>query len=174
MIAASDEGSTVDKILISSCLLGEPVRYDGTPRGLDQPLLRQWHAEGRLIGICPEMAGGLPCPRPAAEIQGGQGAAVWRGTARVLTRDGGDVSAAFMAGAQQALSLCQRLGIRFALLKARSPSCGGQHNYDGSFSGTLVTGSGVTAALLRQQGIRCFDEQQLAQLAALLDRNPAR
>lgn len=160
----------MDKILISRCFLGEPVRYDGQPRPLDHPLLQRWQQQGRLVSICPELAGGLSCPRPAAEIVGGQGSDVLSGKARVITRAGTDVSTAFIDGAEAALRLCQQFQIRFALLKARSPSCGSRDSYDGSFSAQLVAGSGVTAALLQQQGIACFDETQLPQLAQLLDR----
>ena len=160
----------MDKILISRCLLGDPVRYDAQGRTLDHFLLRRWRQQGRLVALCPELAGGLPCPRPAAEIQGGQGGAVITGRARVLTAQGADVSQAFIAGAAAALARCQTQGIRFALLKARSPSCGSRDSYDGSFGARVVAGAGVTAALLQRHGIACFDETQLAELAARLDR----
>ncbi|MCY1283168.1 hypothetical protein D9M68_328320 [compost metagenome] len=148
------------KILVSRCLLGERVRYDGGSHGpLD--LLAQWQAEGRVVPLCPEVAGGLPTPRPPAEIPGGQGAAVLDGTRPVLTDAGEDVSAAFLAGAGQALALVRAHGIRLAVLKARSPSCGNLENYDGSFSGRKVAGEGVTAALLQRAGVQVFNEEQL-------------
>lgn len=162
----------MDKILISRCLLGEPVRYDGVAKLVEHPLLQQWQQQGRLVPICPEMAGGLGCPRPAAEIRGGQGLAVLDGRTAVMTRSGRDVSAAFVCGAEAALQLCKEQQIRFALLKSRSPSCGSQQTYDGSFDGSLVAGAGVTAALLSRQGIRCYDESQLELLAAQLDQIP--
>lgn len=161
----------MDRILVSRCLLGEPVRYDGQPKTLRHPLLSQWHQQQRLVPVCPELAGGLPCPRPPAEVAQGRGDRVIDGSAVVICNDGTDVTAAFLRGAQIALRQCQQQQIRFALLKARSPSCGSQDGYDGSFSGTLAEqGIGVTAALLINHGIQVFDETQLEQLASQLDR----
>lgn len=148
------------RILVSRCLLGHRVRYDGGAHG-PYDLLQQWLDEGRVVALCPEVAGGLPTPRPPAEIAGGQGAQVLDGRLPVLTIDGADVTSAFVAGAQQALALVHEHGIRLALLKARSPSCGNLENYDGSFSGVRVAGEGVTAALLRRAGVQVFNEQQL-------------
>lgn len=148
------------KILVSRCLLGHRVRYDGGAHG-PYDLLQQWLDEGRVVALCPEVAGGLPTPRSPAEIAGGQGAQVLDGRLPVLTIDGADVTSAFVAGAQQALALVHEHGIRLALLKARSPSCGNLENYDGSFSGVRVAGEGVTAALLRRAGVQVFNEQQL-------------
>lgn len=151
----------MEKILVSRCLLGHRVRYDGGAHGpFDQ--LGVWLAEGRVVALCPEVAGGLPTPRPPAEIPGGQGVQVLEGTARVLTEAGEDVSAAFVEGAQQALTLVQQHGIRLAVLKARSPSCGNRETYDGTFSGHKVAGEGVTAALLRRAGVQVFNEHELA------------
>lgn len=148
------------RILVSRCLLGHRVRYDGGAHG-PYDLLQQWLDEGRVVALCPEVAGGLPTPRLPAEIAGGQGAQVLDGRLPVLTIDGADVTSAFVAGAQQALALVHEHGIRLALLKARSPSCGNLENYDGSFSGVRVAGEGVTAALLRRAGVQVFNEQQL-------------
>ncbi|HSX69782.1 MAG TPA: DUF523 domain-containing protein [Pseudomonas sp.] len=159
----------MEKLLVSRCLLGHRVRYDGGAHG-PYDLLQQWQNEGRLVPLCPEVAGGLPTPRPPAEIPGGQGGGVLEGRLPVLTDDGEDVTAAFVAGAEIALRLVQQHGLRVAVLKARSPSCGNSHNYDGSFSGTLVEGEGVTAALLRRHGVRVFNEGQLAEAAAELAR----
>lgn len=153
--------AAVEKILVSACLMGQRVRYDGGAHGpFDQ--LGLWQAEGRLVVVCPEVAGGLPTPRPPAEIPGGQGVQVLEGHAQVLTEAGEDVSAAFLAGAQLALALVQRQGIRLAVLKSRSPSCGNRETYDGSFSGRKVAGEGVTAALLRRAGVQVFNEHELA------------
>ncbi len=157
----------MEKLLISACLLGQRVRYDGG--GFDPvQLLLDWQSEGRLVVVCPEVAGGLPTPRPPAEIPGGQGALVLAGEQVVVTDQGEDVSAAFIRGAEQALALVRKHRIRYALLKARSPSCGNVENYDGSFSGVRVSGEGVTAAALRQAGVRVFNEEQLGELRALL------
>ncbi|ANC00797.1 hypothetical protein AB688_01190 [Pseudomonas putida] len=152
--------SESSKVLVSACLLGQPVRYDGRDSG-HPDLLKQWQAEGRVVPLCPEVAGGLPTPRPAAEIQGGQGGQVLDGQVQVLTVAGEDVSAAFLSGARQALALVRRHGIRVAVLKSGSPSCGNRLTYDGSFSGVKVTGEGVVAALLRREGVRVFSELEL-------------
>lgn len=157
----------MSKILVSACLLGQAVRYDGGAHGPFAELLH-WQAQGRVLPLCPEVAGGLPTPRPAAEILGGQGAQVLDGQVPVRSIEGADVSAAFIAGAQLAERLVQQHGIRIAVLKARSPSCGNRHSYDGSFSGTLVAGEGVTAAALRRLGVQVFNETQLAEAEAAL------
>lgn len=159
----------MEKILVSRCLLGQSVRYDGGAHGpLD--LLLRWQAEGRVVPLCPEVFGGLPTPRPPAEIAGGQGERVLNGELAVLTVDGIDVSAAFLAGAREALRLCAEHGIRLAVLKARSPSCGNHENYDGSFSGVRVPGEGVTAAALRRAGVRVFNEDELELIECWLEQ----
>lgn len=150
----------MQKILVSACLLGQAVRYDGGAHG-PFTLLQQWQQQGRVVALCPEVAGGLSTPRPPAEIVGGQGAQVLDGLVTVRNIDGTDVSAAFIAGAQLAERLVRQHAIRVAVLKARSPSCGNQQSYDGSFSGTLVAGEGVTAAALRRLGVQVFNESQL-------------
>ena len=148
----------MDKILVSACLLGEPLRYDGGDNRFEHPLLQQWHREDRLIGICPETAGGLPTPRPAAEIRDG----------RVWTQAGEDVTYAFERGAEAALELCRLHHIRLALLAARSPSCGNEFIYDGRFRGRLIPGAGITAARLQAEGIRVFNPEQIEQAAEYL------
>jgi uncharacterized protein YbbK (DUF523 family) len=157
----------MQKVLVSRCLLGHPVRYDGGAGGPFE-VLSQWQAEGRVVGLCPEVAGGLPTPRPAAEIPGGQGVQVLAGQALVLTEAGDDVSAAFLRGAQLALEQVREHGIRIAVLKANSPSCGNRLTYDGTFSGVKVSGEGVTAALLRREGVQVFSELELPEAALAL------
>ncbi|MBC3414178.1 DUF523 domain-containing protein [Pseudomonas sp. SWRI51] len=154
--------SELPKVLVSACLLGQPVRYDGRASG-HPGLLQAWQAEGRVVALCPEVAGGLPTPRPAAEIPGGQGGQVLDGQAQVITVVGEDVSAAFLAGAQLAVALVRRHGIRVAVLKSGSPSCGNRLTYDGSFTGVKVAGEGVTTALLRREGVQVFSELELDQ-----------
>lgn len=157
----------MEKILVSRCLLGHRVRYDGGAHG-PFDLLGVWQSEGRIVPLCPEVAGGLPTPRPPAEIPGGQGGAVLDGRVAVVTVGGEDVTTAFVAGAEAALELIARHGIRLAVLKARSPSCGNLENYDGSFSGTRVTGEGVTAAALKRAGVAVFNETELVAAQRLL------
>ncbi len=154
------------KILVSACLLGQKVRYDGGDKAVSHPLLAAWAEEGRLVPICPEVAAGFPTPRPPAEIAVDGGEAVLAGAARVYERTGADVTGFYLAGAEAALDLARRHEIRLALLTDRSPSCGSALIYDGAFAGATRTGVGVTTALLRQNGIRVFSERQIDRLAA--------
>lgn len=149
----------MQKILVSACLLGEKVRYNGTGKLLSHPAIVQWQKENRLIPVCPEVSGGLTTPREPAEIQSDQS---------VLTSNGTNVSAQFNLGAQIALNLCHRHKIQYALLKARSPSCGNEKVYNGKFTNSLVDGIGITASLLMENGIRVFNEEQIEQLVAAL------
>lgn len=161
----------MQKILVSRCLLGHRVRYDGGASGpFDQ--LQQWLDEGRVVPLCPEVAGGLPTPRAAAEIPGGQGAQVLDGQVAVITTEGDDVSGPFLSGAYQALEHVREHGIRIAVLKANSPSCGNLLTYDGTFRGVKVPGEGVTAALLKRHGVRVFSELELPEAALALKALP--
>ncbi|MBB5135066.1 uncharacterized protein YbbK (DUF523 family) [Thermocatellispora tengchongensis] len=156
----------MERILVSACLLGREVRYDGGSKRSDDALLAAWRAEGRLVPFCPEVEGGLPVPRPPAEIEGGAGGeAVLSGAARVLTPAGDDVTGAFLAGARAALAAARSFSVRIAVLKEGSPSCGALAVYDGSFSGRKTPGSGVTTALLERDGIRVFGEDRIAEAA---------
>jgi uncharacterized protein YbbK (DUF523 family) len=152
---------TQPKLLVSACLLGNPVRYDGKSKTLDHDGLQHLQQQGRIIAFCPEVAGGLPVPRPAAEIVAGDGIAVIAGTAKVITREGDDVSEFFLAGAEQALALCRQHDIGTALLTELSPSCGSGHIYDGSFTRQPIIASGVTTALLQQHGVKVFNQFQI-------------
>lgn len=148
-------------ILVSACLLGEAVRYNGLDKRSPHPVLARWIEERRVIPICPEVAGGLPVPRPPAEISGGMGGdAVLRGASTVVTNSGVDVTDAFIRGAELALRTALARGARVALLKEGSPSCGSGYVYDGTFSRVRRDGAGVTAALLRSSGLRVFSEHQ--------------
>ena len=158
------------RILVSACLAGEPLRYDGSDALIADSRFLQWQSEGRLIAVCPEVSGGLSVPRIPAEIVSGDGDAVLAADCRVVNVMGTDVTAAFLAGAERALSLCQQYGITIALLTEFSPSCGISQINDGSFSRTRVAGTGVTAALLRQNGIAVFNQFQLDEIEALLKR----
>jgi len=144
----------VIRILVSSCLLGAPVRHDARDKKCDHAVLQRWIEEGRVVSVCPEMLGGLGTPRPPAEI-------VNDGSRRVMTREGRDVTPAFEAGARAAADEASANGVRIAILKANSPSCGSSFIYDGTFSGTRVEGDGITAALLRRNGIAVFSEEEL-------------
>jgi len=148
------------RVLVSACLLGAEVRHHGGAATIEHPILRRWRDECRIVGIYPEMAGGLPSPRPPSEIRG----------LRVVTSGGVDVTPEFETGATKAVQMARELGIRVAVLKSRSPSCGTSQVYDGSFSGRLVAGDGVTAAALRREGVEVFDETQLEEADAALCR----
>ncbi|MEU8357255.1 DUF523 domain-containing protein [Nonomuraea sp. NPDC048882] len=159
----------MERILVSACLMGRKVRFDGRAKTSSDAWLAGWREEGRLVPYCPEVEGGLPIPRPAAEIEGGAGgAAVLAGAAQVLASDGSDVTAAFVSGARGALAAARSHGVRMAVLKEGSPSCGVLSIYDGSFQGRRAPGQGVTTALLEQHGIRVFTEEQLDEAAAYL------
>ncbi|MET8052355.1 MULTISPECIES: DUF523 domain-containing protein [unclassified Streptosporangium] len=159
----------MERILVSACLMGRKVRYDGAAKTSGDALLAAWRRQGRLVPFCPEVEGGLPVPRPAAEIEGGAGgAAVLSGTARVLTTGGADVTAAFLAGAQAALAVARSFDVKVAILKEGSPSCGSLTVYDGTFAGRRVPGHGVTSALLELHGIAVFGEDRITEAAARL------
>ena len=156
-------------VLVSACLLGAPVRYDGRAQDLRSAVLARWQAAGLVLPLCPELAGGLPVPRPPAEIEAGaQGWQVWLGQARVRDAEGGDPTAAFKTGAAAALDLVQRHGLRIAVLKEGSPSCGSARIASGHFDGAKRAGEGLTAALLRRHGVQVFSEHELDAAAAAL------
>ena len=150
------------KILVSACLLGRPVRYDGSAKALTDQALERWQAEDRLVTICPELAAGFAVPRPQAEIGGGRsGPDVLAGRAQVIDATGADVTGLYVAGARAALSLAKASDCRFALLTDGSPSCGSRFIYDGRFAGRKHAGAGVTTALLRNNGIEVFAESEI-------------
>jgi uncharacterized protein YbbK (DUF523 family) len=131
-------------------------------------VLERWAAEGRLVPFCPEVAGGLPVPRPAAEIVAGDGRAVLAARAAVRDRSGGDLTSVFVQGARAALEAARAAGARLAVLKDGSPSCGTAAIHDGTFSGRRREGPGVTAALLEENGLRVFSERELDEAEACL------
>lgn len=147
-------------LLVSACLLGVNCKYNGGCNRHPEVLS---YLDGRQdwIPICPEQIGGLATPRVPAEIQGGDGEAVLKGQAKVVTRDGKDVTEAFIKGAQEVLKIAQLTGAREALLKERSPSCGSGQIYDGTFNGGKIDGVGVTAALLKLAGFEVISEEDL-------------
>lgn len=143
------------RILVSACLLGCTCRYDGQSQARKKIL--ELAPKHELVPICPEQLGGLPTPRQPAEIQGQQ----------VIRRDGADVTKEYQKGAEQAAYLCDLLHCDLAILKARSPSCGSGKIYDGTFSGVLTSGDGMTARLLRKKGVRVFNEENFEDAEAL-------
>lgn len=159
----------MEYVLVSACLVGESVRYNGGDKLCDHQVMQRWLREGRVVPVCPEVAGGLPVPRPPAEIAGGAGGQrVLDGETRVLDDAGRDVTEHFVRGAEIALANALAKNIRVAVLKEGSPSCGTGYTYDGSFTGTRVPDTGVTAARLRRAGIRVFSEAELEEAGNLL------
>ena len=133
--------------MVSACLAGHPCRYDG--RSNLRPEIASLVEAGQAVPVCPEVLGGLPTPRTPGERKGD----------RVLSAKGEDVTSAFASGAEAALYIAEECGCCAAILKARSPSCGCGHIYDGTFTRTLVDGDGLFAELLRKKGFQLFTEE---------------
>ena len=155
------------KILVSMCVVGHPVRYNGSAKTAAHEALERWQREGRLVPVCPELAGGFSVPRPPAEIAHGEsGQRVLSGAARIVDVNGTDVTAPFVSGAHTALALARTHDCRFAIPDG-SPSCGSTFIYDGSFENRRHAGAGVTAAL-REHGIEVFADTEIDALDARL------
>lgn len=135
--------------LCSACLLGIRCRYDG--QGMPNEKVREMAAREILIPVCPEQLGGLPTPRTPAEIRDG----------RVMTEDGRDVTEFFIRGARETLELARVYGIREAVFKQNSPSCGCGRVYDGTFSGKRIDGDGITTRMLKENGIRVVSDEEI-------------
>ena len=138
-----------EKILVSACLFGLSCRYDGKEKPDERVIALKEKYE--LVPFCPEIYGGLETPRTPSE----------RVDDKVIMKNGRDVTENYKRGAEGALYLCKTMGIKKAVLKERSPSCGNGKIYDGSFSGTLKDGDGVTAELLKKNGIEVFGESEV-------------
>lgn len=143
-------------ILISACLCGLNCKYNGG-NNLNEPLLNILKA-GKALLICPEQMGGLQTPRKPCEIVGGTSKDVLEGKARVLNTAGEDRSKEFLKGAYETLKLAKTINAEYVVLKSKSPSCGADMIYDGSFSGKLKAGSGITAQLLINNGFKVINE----------------
>ncbi|MBG0751898.1 MULTISPECIES: DUF523 domain-containing protein [Pectobacterium] len=155
----------MSNILISACLSGFPVRYNGTEKKSVGGYLAQWRQQKRLITFCPELAAGFSTPRPSAEIIPATcGNSVITAGAKVVEATGADVTERYILGAWLALQMAQQHNCRFALLTEGSPSCGSRIIYSGLFDGSQTAGSGVTAELLRRHGIDVFSDREIEQL----------
>ena len=162
------------KILVSSCLLGEDVKYDGGNNSIAlnpkvsfslKELFMDILCENEIYSFCPEVSGGLKTPRTPAEI-------VKRDKPFIVqTQNGEDVTINFLLGAKKALDLCIEEDIKVALLKANSPSCGNIKTYDGTFSNTLIDSAGLSAKLLKENGITVFNEEELKELSKFIKTN---
>ena len=140
------------RILGSACLMGVGCRYDGKSNQL--PQLEQLMKQHTCIPVCPEILGGLPTPRVPAERQG----------SKIMTQDGQDVTQQFVRGTAEVLRLADLYHCKAALLKERSPSCGSEQIYDGTFTKTLTEGDGLTAEMLKRKGIAVYGESQIGEL----------
>ena len=141
-------------LLISRCLLGDPCRYDGKSKPLSAETLQTLRERYKLIPVCPEVLGGLPTPRTPSERQGD----------RVVMKTGADVTKEYRRGAEAALQAARENQVCAAVLKERSPSCGKGNIYDGSFTGTLKNGNGVTAEVLLNAGFTVYGESEIETL----------
>ncbi len=146
--------------LCSACLLGVKCAWHGEDRYRNEKAIELSRRE-KLIPVCPERLGGLSTPRPSAEIQNGSGEDVLDGKAKVLDKKGEDVTEQFLKGAQKVLEIARERGATNFIGKARSPSCGCGKIYDGTFSGKLVKGDGVTTALLKKNGVKIIPEKDI-------------
>lgn len=144
-------------ILVSACLLGYNCKYNGGNN--KNPQIIELLKGKEIIPVCPEELGGLTTPRTACEIIDGTGKDVLEGNCRVLNKEGFDLTPNFIEGAKKTLAKAQEAGCELAILKSRSPSCGVNYIYDGSFSSKLRSGDGVTTALLKQHGIKVVNEE---------------
>jgi len=146
------------KVLISGCLYGDLVRYDGKPVDFKEPLFLKWKEEGRLIPFCPEVFGGLEVPRSDCQRRGD----------KVFNRLGEDVTEEFIKGSREAVRIAKENDIAFAIMKERSPTCGSSIIYDGTFSGNRIPGEGVAVEMLRKQGFLVFNEDSLSEANEVL------
>jgi len=147
------------KILISACLLGQNVKYDGTHNSIKEiPFIKKLIALDMLIPICPEVEGGLPTPRPKAEII----------NKKVKNIEKIDITEQFLLGAKKTCEIAEKNSIKIAILKSRSPSCGEGFVYDGNFNKTLVKGDGITVKALKNMGIKVFSEDELEKVEKLI------
>ena len=162
------------KILVSACLLGEDVRYDGNNSSIAfnpkvsfslKELFMDILCDNEIYSFCPEVAGGLGVPRIPAEI-------IKRDKPFIVqNQNGEDVTINFLLGAKKALDICKEENIKVALMKANSPSCGNIKTYDGTFTKNLIEASGLTAKLLKENGIEVFNENELKELLKFIKTN---
>lgn len=146
----------MEKILVSACLIGDKVRYDG--RGNYNPNIKYILENFDVIPFCPEVEGGLPIPRIPSEIKNGE----------VINKEGKNVTRNFVEGANKALNIVSYFNITTAILKENSPSCGVHNIHDGNFNNKLIEGEGITTKLLRQHGVKIISENEIEQF--LIDK----
>lgn len=145
-------------ILVSSCLAGLKVRYNGT-HSLDDRVAKLIE-ENKAVTVCPELLGGFSTPREPAEIIGGDGEDVLDGVAKVVEKSGKDVTELYLKGAYAALEMAKNINATLVVLKENSPSCGSTTIYNGEFKSKKVVGNGVTSSLLKRNGFKVISEEQ--------------
>jgi len=145
----------MEKILCSACLLGIRCNYKG--EGSSNEKVLKLLGEKVLIPVCPEQLGGLPTPREPIELTG-DGLKVLTWEARAVTESGADVTAELLRGAEEVLRIAKLFNAKLAIMKRGSPSCGCGEIYDGTFTGSIVRGDGVTTALLKAYGVKVIPE----------------
>lgn len=144
-------GVFMRKILVSACLCGQKLRYNGSAALCENKVLKKWIAEGRVIPVCPECLGGLSVPRDPCEQKSGH----------IIAKGGADFTEAFRKGAEATVRIARENDVAFCVLKENSPSCGSSFIYDGTFSGTKIAGEGVATAMLREAGFPVYSEEIL-------------
>ncbi|KZR57648.1 DUF523 domain-containing protein [Bacillus badius] len=154
-------------ILVSSCLAGLEVRYNGS-HSLDSSV-RDLIKNGKAIAVCPELMGGFSTPREPAEIVGGTGEDVLRGTAKVIEKSGRDVTELYIKGAYETLEKAKEVNASIVVLKEYSPSCGSTMIYNGEFQHKKMAGIGVTAALLLKNQVKVVSEEKLHSILAEIE-----
>jgi uncharacterized protein YbbK (DUF523 family) len=146
-------------IIVSACLCGINCKYNGG-NNINEKVVELLKS-GKALPLCPEQLGGMSTPRPPHEISKGNGEDVLNGTAKVIDKMGTDNSKAFIRGAEETLKAALQCGAKIAILKSKSPSCGLEMIYDGTFTGTLKEGNGVTCEILMRNGIKVFTEEDI-------------
>ena len=159
------------KILVSSCLAGQKVRYNGGCLNIADQSIDWLNSNFEIVRFCPEVASGLPTPRAPAEILIGTGKDVLDQGSQVIGNDGLDVTDYFLRGAKLTLEFCKVHGIKYAILAESSPSCGSSSIYDGTFTGNKIPGRGVTTELLERNGIQVFSQHTIAQIKAEIEKS---
>lgn len=146
----------MEYILVSACLLGDNTKYNGLNNYTSD--IHKLEEYAKFIKVCPEMDGGLSCPRNPSEII----------KDKVVSNKGIDVTAEYNLGASRSLEMVKKYNIKYAVLKEKSPSCGVHQIYDGTFSGTKIPGMGVTTKLLVEAGVMVFSENEIDELVKIL------
>ena len=161
-------------ILISACLLGHRVRYDGGTNA--HALLMKYHERGQFLAVCPECFAMLPIPRPPMELQRTSGEKVLAGKGHALDKNGQDTTEYLITGAEKVLKIAEAYHVRVAILKERSPSCGTHFVHTGKFDGKTMKGMGVCAALLEAHGIKVYSDEEMTvgRLESLLSEDKLR